>query len=71
MKNLIIVWKDTWAQSRDLLPANSSDEVKKNAENYNNDKNCTEFCVNEVSPPWEYFSITDLNVVNRAKKYLF
>lgn len=31
----------------------------KNAENYNNGKNCTEFCVNEVSPPREYFTITD------------
>lgn len=53
------VWKDTCAQSRDFLPANHSNEVKKNAENYNNGKNRTEFCVNEVSPPREYFTITD------------
>lgn len=62
MKNIIIEWKDTCAQSRDLLPANNSNEVKKNAENYNNDKNCTEFCVNEVSPPRKYITITDLRL---------
>lgn len=58
------------AQSRDLLPVNSSDEVKKTEMQKTTMAKTVQasFWVNEVFPPRKYITITDLRLTVQSSR---